>query len=71
MPPPSLPQIDGRSCVNAAAVSDSEIVMDESWLPTLNTKTPQEGFELAVKAPDLRVCSLLSVPRILVRELCW
>jgi hypothetical protein len=27
--------------------------MDESWLPTLNTNTPQEGFELAVKLARL------------------
>ena len=27
--------------------------MEESWLPTLNTDTPQEGFELAVKLTRL------------------
>jgi Hexameric tyrosine-coordinated heme protein (HTHP) len=26
---------------------------DEIWLPTLNTNTPQEGFELAVKLSRL------------------
>jgi hypothetical protein len=29
--------------------------MDESWLPTLSTDTPQEGFELAVKLARLAV----------------
>ena len=28
-------------------------MMDEIWLPTLNTNTPQEGFELAVKLSRL------------------
>ena len=28
---------------------------DEVWLPTLNTNTPQEGFELAVKLSRLAV----------------
>ena len=28
-------------------------MLDESWLPTLNTNTPQEGFELAVKLSRL------------------
>jgi hypothetical protein len=28
---------------------------DEIWLPTLNTNTPQEGFELAVKLSRLAV----------------
>jgi hypothetical protein len=27
--------------------------MEEIWLPTLNTDTPQEGFELAVKLSRL------------------
>ena len=27
--------------------------MDESWLPTLTTSTPQEGFELAIKLSQL------------------
>ena len=30
-------------------------MLDEMWLPTLNTNTPQEGFELAVKLPRLAV----------------
>jgi Hexameric tyrosine-coordinated heme protein (HTHP) len=30
-------------------------MMDEMWLPTLNTNTPQEGFELAVKLSRLAV----------------
>jgi hypothetical protein len=30
-------------------------MLDESWLPTLNTETPQEGFELAVKLSRLAV----------------
>jgi hypothetical protein len=34
-------------------MSVSETIMDESWLPTLNTSTPQEGFELAVKLSRL------------------
>jgi len=29
--------------------------MDELWLPTLNTGTPQEGFELAVKLSRLGI----------------
>jgi len=28
-------------------------MLDETWLPTLNTNTPQEGFELAVKLSRL------------------
>jgi len=28
-------------------------MLDEIWLPTLNTNTPQEGFELAVKLSRL------------------
>ena len=28
---------------------------DEVWLPTLNTNTPQDGFELAVKLSRLAV----------------
>jgi hypothetical protein len=35
------------------AASDREIIMDKLWLPTLNTSTPQEGFELAVKLSRL------------------
>ena len=34
-------------------MSLSETIMDETWLPTLNTNTPQEGFELAVKLSRL------------------
>jgi len=30
-------------------------MLDESWLPTLNTNTPQKGFELAVKLSRLAV----------------
>ena len=30
-------------------------MLDEIWLPTLNTNTPQEGFELAVKLSRLAV----------------
>jgi hypothetical protein len=30
-------------------------MLDEMWLPTLNTNTPQEGFELAVKLSRLAV----------------
>jgi hexameric tyrosine-coordinated heme protein (HTHP) len=30
-------------------------MLDEIWLPTLNTNTPQEGFELAVKLSRLVV----------------
>ena len=30
-------------------------MVNESWLPTLNTNTPQEGFELAVKLSRLAV----------------
>ena len=30
-------------------------MLDETWLPTLNTNTPQEGFELAVKLSRLAV----------------
>jgi Hexameric tyrosine-coordinated heme protein (HTHP) len=32
---------------------ESPAMLDESWLPTLNTDTPQEGFELAVKLSRL------------------
>src|SRR5215470_11837864 len=35
------------------ATDVSEIIMDKRWLPTLNTTTPQEGFELAVKLSRL------------------
>jgi hexameric tyrosine-coordinated heme protein (HTHP) len=35
-------------------------MLDESWLPTLNTETPQEGFELAVKLSRLAVMVLQS-----------
>ena len=34
-------------------MSVSKTIMDESWLPTLNTNDPQEGFELAVKLSRL------------------
>jgi hypothetical protein len=37
----------------AVAISTREIMMDENWLLTLNTNTPQEGFELAVKLSRL------------------
>jgi hypothetical protein len=30
-------------------------MLDQTWLPTLNTNTPQEGFELAVKLSRLAV----------------
>jgi hypothetical protein len=30
-------------------------MLDETWLPTLSTNTPQEGFELAVKLSRLAV----------------
>jgi Hexameric tyrosine-coordinated heme protein (HTHP) len=30
-------------------------MLDEIWLPTLTTSTPQEGFELAVKLSRLAV----------------
>jgi len=30
-------------------------MLNEIWLPTLNTNTPQEGFELAVKLSRLAV----------------
>jgi len=30
-------------------------MLDDIWLPTLNTNTPQEGFELAVKLSRLAV----------------
>jgi hypothetical protein len=30
-------------------------MLDEIWLPTLSTNTPQEGFELAVKLSRLAV----------------
>lgn len=30
-------------------------MLDEVWLPTLNTNTPQEGFELAVKLSRLTI----------------
>lgn len=33
--------------------SVDEIMMDELWLPTLKTDTPQAGFELAVKLSRL------------------
>lgn len=29
--------------------------MTEAWLPTLNTATPQEGYELAIKLSRLAV----------------
>ena len=32
---------------------ESRAMLDEMWLPTLNTNTPQEGFELAVKLSRL------------------
>jgi hypothetical protein len=31
------------------------VMLDEIWLPTLSTNTPQEGFELAVKLSRLAV----------------
>jgi hypothetical protein len=36
-------------------VRDVPTMVDESWLLTLNTNTPQEGFELAVKLSRLAV----------------
>jgi hypothetical protein len=43
-----------------------EIVMTDSWLPTLITATPQEGFELASKLARLGV--KLTQPSAEVRE---
>jgi len=36
-------------------IRDVPTMVNESWLPTLNTNTPQEGFELAVKLSRLAV----------------
>ena len=36
-------------------MSVGETMVDESWLPTLNTDTPEEGFELGVKLARLAV----------------
>ena len=33
-------------------------MLDEMWLPTLHTNTPQEGFELAVKLSRLAIMVL-------------
>jgi hexameric tyrosine-coordinated heme protein (HTHP) len=51
--PSFAPVDDELRFEDAAAMSVSETIMDESWLPTLNTRTPQEGFELAVKLSRL------------------
>lgn len=40
--------------------------MSETWLPTLQTGTPQEGYELAVKLS--RVAVKLTQPDASVRE---
>jgi hypothetical protein len=34
---------------------EAPAMLNGSWLPTLNTNTPQEGFELAVKLSRLAV----------------
>jgi hypothetical protein len=34
---------------------EGSAMLDEMWLPTLNTNSPQEGFELAVKLSRLAV----------------
>jgi len=40
----------------------------ESWLPSLVTETPQEGFELAIKLSRMGVKSTQSDKEVLFRE---
>jgi hypothetical protein len=40
----------------------------DSWLPSLITKTPQEGFELAIKLSRMGVKSTQPDKEVLVRE---
>ncbi len=40
----------------------------ESWLPSLITKTPQEGFELAIKLSRMGVKSTQPDKEVLFRE---
>jgi Hexameric tyrosine-coordinated heme protein (HTHP) len=42
-------------CKKAFVGRGPAAMLDEIWLPTLNTNTPQEGFELAVKLSRLAV----------------
>lgn len=40
----------------------------ETWLTTLQTETPQEGFELAIKLSRMGVKSTQSAKEVLFRE---
>ncbi|MCL7943529.1 hexameric tyrosine-coordinated heme protein [Marinobacter sp. ATCH36] len=40
----------------------------ENWLPSLQTETPQEGFELAIKLSRMGVKSTQSSKEVLFRE---
>lgn len=53
-----------------AAPLSAESTMDKakSWLPTLQTNTPQEGFELAVKLSRVGVKTTQPDKEVLFRE---
>lgn len=53
-----------------AAPLSAESTMDKaaSWLPTLQTSTPQEGFELAVKLSRVGVKTTQPDKEVLFRE---
>jgi hypothetical protein len=46
-------ELAGQTRAHGVAREGSEMDMDDLWLPTLKTDTPQEGIELAVKLSDL------------------
>ena len=50
--------------IKSLAETDAE----ESWLPTLQTDTPEEGFELAVTLARKGVTTTQSNPEVLHRE---
>lgn len=50
------------------AVQAEDKGMDDAWLPSLITETPQEGFELALKLSRMGVKSTQPNKDVLVRE---
>lgn len=42
-------------CVGKSLSHKHHHIMSETWLPTLQTATPQEGFELAIKLSRMGV----------------
>lgn len=54
--------------VAAPLYAESTMEKAESWLPTLQTSTPQEGFELAVKLARVGVKTTQPDKDVLFRE---